>query len=165
MQKRWASGHWLLRFLWQLRRLFWKAVDSSWNLWSLFLNELCSMYKYFLYFCSYYNSKVFLCFFNGNIFNPARKLCLCLKESHCKLLIYWLCSGVAVKGGQHVMGVSSLHPLSWSCANDRPGIGWDSFSGMWKQQSPAWVLYLPPTVAPILKASDIATLKQEQGGD
>lgn len=95
MHRRRASGHWLLWFPWQLQRLFWKAVDSSWKLWFLFLNELCSVYKYFLYFCSYYISKVSLCFFYGTIFNPAWKLRLCPKESHCELLIYWVCCRVA----------------------------------------------------------------------
>lgn len=51
--------------------------------------------SYFLYFCSYYDSKVSLCFFYGTIFNPAQKLCPCLKESHCELLIYWVCCRVA----------------------------------------------------------------------
>lgn len=51
--------------------------------------------------------------------------------------VWGCCLGVAVRGGQHVRGMGILHPFSWSCANDRPGMGRDSFSGMWKKQSPA----------------------------
>lgn len=75
MQKWWASGHWFLQFPWQLQKLVWKAVDSCWNLWSLFLNELSSAFKYLLYFCSCYNSEDSF-FFLWGYFQPT-KFCAC----------------------------------------------------------------------------------------
>lgn len=132
MQKWWASGCWLLQLPWQLQRLFWKAVDSSWNLWSLFLNELCSKYKYFLYFCSCYNSKDSLCFLWG-YFQPT-KLCLCLKESHCKLLIYQLCSRAAASvslWGE--VSVSQEWAFCSHCPDLCAWLGLRLFSGAWKK--------------------------------
>lgn len=51
--------------------------------------------------------------------------------------VWGCCLGVTVSRGQHVRGVSILHPLSWSCANARLGVGKDCSSGMWKSQSPS----------------------------
>lgn len=84
MQKWWASGHWLLQFPWQLQRLVWKA-NSYWSLWSLFLNELSSMFKYLLYFCSCYNSEDSLCFL-WEYLQPT-KFCASRTDT-CKLPVY-----------------------------------------------------------------------------
>lgn len=91
MQKWWASGHWLLQFPWQLQRLVWKA-NSYWSLWSLFLNELSSMFKYLLYFCSCYNSEDSLCFL-WEYFRPTK---FCARRTDtCELPVYQLFPRVA----------------------------------------------------------------------